>query len=175
MTIHVQSGGKSCYVRLLTRIYNGFVRIWLNSEALNKTGNTGWCRYFTGMWYIAIVQGLLNSILFILLKVTNSHCNEHCGNSFCEHQARSNQDSLLSTMLNHLYYQPISWPNCLFTLQGSRTGQVQGTLLEAMGPNILYRNVHTGPRQGKEPESIVSYCAGPVPCTCPCPVPMQCE
>ena len=42
-----------------------------------------------------------------------------------------------------------------------------------MGPNILYRNVHTGPRQGKEPGSIVSYFAGPVPCACL--VPGQCE
>ena len=32
-----------------------------------------------------------------------------------------------------------------------------------MGPNILYRNVHTGLTQGKEPEAIVSYCAGPGP------------
>ena len=32
-----------------------------------------------------------------------------------------------------------------------------------MGTTILYRNVHTGLRQRKEPEPIVSYCAGPVP------------
>ena len=43
------------------------------------------------------------------------------------------------------------------------TGQVQETGPTAKGPNILYRNVHTGPRQGKEPGSIVSYCADPVP------------
>ena len=36
-----------------------------------------------------------------------------------------------------------------------------------MNRNILYRNVHTGPGLGKEPESIVSYWAGPAPCTCP--------
>ena len=36
---------------------------------------------------------------------------------------------------------------------GTVLGQVQGTGL--MRPN-LYRNVHTGPRQGKEPGSIVS-------------------
>ena len=44
-----------------------------------------------------------------------------------------------------------------------------------MGPNILYRNVHTGAREGKEPRPIVSYCAGPVPCTNPGPVSVQCE
>ena len=44
-----------------------------------------------------------------------------------------------------------------------------------MGSNILYRNVHTGPRQGKEPGPIVSYGADPVPCTCPGPGPVQCE
>ena len=38
---------------------------------------------------------------------------------------------------------------------------------------MLYKNLHIGPRQGKEPGSIVSYCAGPVPCTCPGPVPVQ--
>ena len=54
-------------------------------------------------------------------------------------------------------------------------GQVQGTGPGAMGTNKLYRNIHTGPRQGKEPGSIVFYCAAPVPCTCPGPVPMQCE
>ena len=36
-------------------------------------------------------------------------------------------------------------------------GQVQGTVPGAMDTNMLYRNVHTGPRQGKEPGSIVSY------------------
>ena len=44
-----------------------------------------------------------------------------------------------------------------------------------MGPNISYRNVHTGLRQGKEPVSIVSYCAGPIPCTGTIPVPGQCD
>ena len=58
---------------------------------------------------------------------------------------------------------------------GTGPGQVQGTGPGAMVPNILYRNVHTDPRQGKEPGPIVSYCAGPVPCTCPGPVPVQCE
>ena len=46
-------------------------------------------------------------------------------------------------------------------------GQVQGTGPRLMGPNKLYRNVHSGPRQGKEPETIVSYYAGPVPYSCP--------
>ena len=43
------------------------------------------------------------------------------------------------------------------------SGQVQGTRLGPMGPNILYNNVHTGPGQGKEPGPIVFYCDGPVP------------
>ena len=36
---------------------------------------------------------------------------------------------------------------------------------------MLYRNVHTGSRQGKELGPIVSFCAGPVPCTCPGSIP----
>ena len=44
-----------------------------------------------------------------------------------------------------------------------------------MEPNISYRNVHIGLRQGNEPGHFVSYCAGPVPCNCPGPVPVQCE
>ena len=48
-----------------------------------------------------------------------------------------------------------------------------GTGLGAMGSNILYRNVHSGLRREEEPGHIVSYCAGPVPCTSP--VPVQCE
>ena len=36
-----------------------------------------------------------------------------------------------------------------------------------MSLNILCRNLHTGPRQGKELGSIVSYCV--------CPVPLQCK
>ena len=58
---------------------------------------------------------------------------------------------------------------------GTGPGQVQGTGPGAMGTAMLYRNVHTGPRQGKGPRSIVSYCACQVPCTCPGPVPVQCE
>ena len=58
---------------------------------------------------------------------------------------------------------------------GTELGQVQEVGLGLMGPNILYRNVHTGLRQEQEPEPIVSYCAGPVPCTCSVPVPVQCE
>ena len=45
------------------------------------------------------------------------------------------------------------------------TGTYTG--LTAMGPNIFYRNVLTGLRQGKEPGSIVSNYAGPSPCSCP--------
>ena len=58
---------------------------------------------------------------------------------------------------------------------GIGPGQVLGTELGLMGPDILYRNIHTGLRQGKEPVPIVSYCAGPIPSTCPGPVPVQCE
>ena len=54
-------------------------------------------------------------------------------------------------------------------------GQVQGMGAEPMDPIILYSNVHTGQRQGKEPGPIVTCCAGPVPGTCPGPVPVQCE
>ena len=46
---------------------------------------------------------------------------------------------------------------------GPGLGQVQGVGPGTMGTNILHRNVHTGLRQGQEPESIISYCAGPVP------------
>ena len=45
-------------------------------------------------------------------------------------------------------------------------GQVQERGLAAMDPVILYINVHIGLRLGKEPESLVSYYAGLVPCTC---------
>ena len=51
--------------------------------------------------------------------------------------------------------------------------QVQGMGSGAMSSNILYRNVHIGLRQGKEPGPIVSYCAVPVPYTCR--VPVWCE
>ena len=36
---------------------------------------------------------------------------------------------------------------------------------------VLCRNVHTGSRQIPGPGPIVSYCAGPVPCTGPIPFP----
>ena len=60
---------------------------------------------------------------------------------------------------------------------GVGPGQVQemGMFLGAMGTDMLYRNVHTGPRQGKEPGSIVSYCTCQIPCTCPGSVPVQCK
>ena len=58
---------------------------------------------------------------------------------------------------------------------GTAPGRVQGIGLGAMGTNKFYRNVHTGWTQGKEAGSIVSYCAGPVPCTCLSPVPVLCE
>ena len=58
---------------------------------------------------------------------------------------------------------------------GTGLGQVQGTGPGGMGPNILYRNIYTGPTQEKEPVSIVYFCTGPVPCACPSPFPVQCE
>ena len=54
-------------------------------------------------------------------------------------------------------------------------GQVQGTGPRQMGPHMLYRNVHTGLRQGKEPGPIAFYCISLILCTCPGSVPMQCE
>ena len=42
---------------------------------------------------------------------------------------------------------------------GTGAGQVQGqTWIKSS--NILFRNVHTGPQQGKEPRPIVSYLIG---------------
>ena len=58
---------------------------------------------------------------------------------------------------------------------GTGSGQVQGMGPGAMGSNMLCRNVYTGLRLGKEPRSIVSYCAGPVPCACPGSVLVQYE
>ena len=56
--------------------------------------------------------------------------------------------------------------NGLFTLNGNGTGTGTGN-----GPG----NVHIDLRQGQEPGSIVSYCAGPVPCAYADRVPVQCE
>ena len=53
-----------------------------------------------------------------------------------------------------------------------RPRQVRKMGLGAMVTNMLYRSVHLSVRQGKEPGLIVSFCAGPVPCTCL--VPLQC-
>ena len=44
-----------------------------------------------------------------------------------------------------------------------------------MDSNILYRNIHTDPRQGQEPRSIVPHCTGPVQCSCLGPIPEECE
>ena len=46
---------------------------------------------------------------------------------------------------------------------------------ELMGSDLFFRNVHIGPRQGKESGPIVFYRADHVPCTCPSPLPVQCE
>ena len=35
----------------------------------------------------------------------------------------------------------------------------------------MYTNVHTPLKQSKEPEPVVSYCAGPVPRPGPVPIP----
>ena len=43
-----------------------------------------------------------------------------------------------------------------------------------MGANILYRNVHTGLRQGKESSPLFLLCC-PIPCSCSGPVPAQRE
>ena len=48
-----------------------------------------------------------------------------------------------------------------------RAGQVQGTGLGLMGPKKIYKNVHTGSRQGKEPEPIVVLVQFPVPILVP--------
>ena len=47
--------------------------------------------------------------------------------------------------------------------------------LDKMRPNVLYRNVRTGLREGKEPGPTVSYFASPVICSCPGNVPVQHE
>ena len=57
----------------------------------------------------------------------------------------------------------------LFTLNLNATGK--GRSPGAMGLDILYRKVHTGPRQRKKHGS---YCAGPIPCSCPNSIPVQC-
>ena len=59
--------------------------------------------------------------------------------------------------------------------KGTGLGQLQGAGVGLLGSKLFYRNGHTGPRQGKEPGSIVSYCAGPVPCHDPGPVHVQYE
>ena len=45
-------------------------------------------------------------------------------------------------------------------------GQVQGVGPGLMGPNVLCRNVHTGPGQGQEPDSLSLF----VPILIPVPV-----
>ena len=41
---------------------------------------------------------------------------------------------------------PLMW--LIHTAKGTGSGQVQGAGLGPMGPNVLYRNVHIGLRQG---------------------------
>ena len=61
-------------------------------------------------------------------------------------------------------YNTLVLPDGLFTLHANWCQNIPNN-----GSNILLRNVHTAPRQGKKPGSIVSHCAGPVPV----PVPVQ--
>ena len=73
-----------------------------------------------------------------------------------------------------------TWPSSVTWWSGIMvcshcTGPGQRTGLGSMGSNIRCWNVHTGPRQGQEPWSIVSYCASPIPSTVLCPSPVQCE
>ena len=56
---------------------------------------------------------------------------------------------------------------------GTGPGQVQGIALGLK--NTLYRNVHTGPRQGQETRPIVSYWVSRVSGTCPDPISIWCE
>ena len=56
------------------------------------------------------------------------------------------------------------------TMRGNGAGELQGTGPGTMDTNMLCRNVRIGPRQGYELESIVSFCAGPLPCTCTGPI-----
>ena len=74
-----------------------------------------------------------------------------------------------------MYVKPFLASSIMAYSHCTGPGQVQGTGPGAVGPNMLYRNALTGPRQRKEPGSIASFCAGPVPYTCPGPVPVQCE
>ena len=43
------------------------------------------------------------------------------------------------------------------------TSQVQGMEVSLMGPNILYKNVHTGPRQEQEPDLLSNDVSVPFP------------
>ena len=52
---------------------------------------------------------------------------------------------------------------------GQGLGQVQGTGLGAMGPIILYRNVHSGPRLEQELDPLSPI----VPVPFPVPVPVR--
>ena len=51
---------------------------------------------------------------------------------------------------------------------GAELGQIQGPGL--MSPNILHRNVHTGPRQEQEPGPLSPIVPVPFPVPLPCSV-----
>ena len=60
----------------------------------------------------------------------------------------------------------------LFTLHGPSPGQLQGVVPKLMGPNVLYRNVHTG-LDRKEPDPLFPIVLVQFPV--PVPVPFLCS
>ena len=54
---------------------------------------------------------------------------------------------------------------------GQGPEQQQGPGMGLMGSNILYRNVHTGPGQGQEPEPLSPIVPVPFPVLVPLPLP----
>ena len=54
---------------------------------------------------------------------------------------------------------------------GTVLGQVQGTEPGGMGPNVLYRNVHTGLRLGEVPDPLFPVVLVQFPEPVPLPVP----
>ena len=118
------------------------------------------------MWFSVNLSCLILCINVLYVKVSCSYFSgfytQHCKwTHFRYHKCWTD---LFGNMI--MAYSHCNWTG---------PGQIQGMWLGAMGPNIWYRNVHTGLKQGKEPGSIVSCCTGPVSCTCPAPVPVHCE
>ena len=94
---------------------------------------------------------------------------------FCSHLVTCTQKSIKRFILVLLVAFSNTNSKAYSHSTGTGLGQVQGMGLWLMGLNTLYRNVDTGPRQGKASRSTVSYCVGPVHCTCPSSLPVQCE